>query len=83
MKSIEKRLKEVLLDYGIESSKFDMNADYYFDLNMDVLDLMGLARKIKREFMVNIPDSEILRMERISDTIYFLESKSSMMFSHN
>lgn len=62
-----------MLDYGIDQSKISENADYYFDLNLDVLDLMGLARKIKDEFMVNIPDNEILKMERISDTLYFLK----------
>lgn len=83
MENVEKRLRKVLLDYGIDQSKISENADYYFDLNLDVLDLMGLARKIKDEFMVNIPDNEILKMERISDTLYFLKKRSHVMFSHN
>ena len=83
MKSIEKRLRKVLIDYGIDRNKISKNSDYYFDLNLDILDLMGLARKIKNEFLISIPDNEILRMERISDTIYLLEKKSNMMFSHN
>jgi len=77
MKSVEKRLKKVLIDYGIDQNKISMDIDYYFDLNLDMLDLMGLANKIKNEFLVSIPDNEILRMERISDTIYFLEKKSN------
>ena len=77
MKSVEKRLKKVLIDYGIDQNKISMDSDYYFDLNLDMLDLMGLANKIKNEFLVSIPDNEILRMERISDTIYFLEKKSN------
>ena len=83
MKNVERRLKKVLIDYGIDRNKISKNSDYYFDLNLDILDLMGLARKIKNEFLISIPDNEILRMERISDTIYFLEKKSNMMFSHN
>lgn len=83
MENIEKRLTKVLVDYGIDQSKISENADYYFDLNLDVLDLMGLARKIKEEFIVNIPDNEILKMERISDTLYFLKKRSNVMFSHN
>ena len=83
MKSIESRLQKILNEFGIENSQYRKTADYYFDLNMDVLDLMSLSRKIKREFMVDIPDSEILRMERVSDTIYFLEKKSNIMFSYN
>lgn len=77
MKNIEKRLRKVLIDYGIDRNKISKDTDYYFDLNLDMLDLMGLAKKIKGEFLVNIPENEILRMERISDTIYFLENRNS------
>lgn len=73
MKNTEKRLIQVLIDYGIEKNRITKDSDYYFDLNLDILDLMGLARKINNEFRISIPDNEILRMERISDTIYFLE----------
>lgn len=83
MDNIEKRLKSILIDYGVDQSKISKDSDYYFDLNLDMLDLMGLANKIKNEFLISIPDSEILRMERISDTIYFLEKKSKPMFLHN
>jgi len=83
MKNIENRLKKVLIEYGIDRSKISNDTDYYFDLNMDIIDLMGLARKIRSEFLVQIPDNEILRMERISDTVYFLEKKSSISYSVN
>ncbi|NOQ25927.1 MAG: hypothetical protein GQ564_11245 [Bacteroidales bacterium] len=83
MENIEKRLKGILIDYGIDRSKISKDSDYYFDLNLDILDLMGLAKKIKKEFLISIPENEILRMERISDTIYFLEKKSRPMFLHN
>lgn len=76
MNNIEQRLKRVLVDYGIDQRKISKESDYYFDLNLNMLDLMGLAKKIKREFLVTIPDNELLRMERIADTIYFLERKS-------
>ena len=78
MKSIEQRLKNILVDYGIDRRKISKETDYYFDLNLDMFDLMGLAKKIKSEFLVSIPDNEILRMERISDTIYFLEQRSAV-----
>jgi len=83
MENLEKRLRKVLIDYGIEQSKISKNSDYYFDLNLDILDLMGLAKSIKNEFLISIPDNEILRMERVSDTLFFLEKKANMMFSHN
>ncbi|MFC2104058.1 hypothetical protein ACFLS4_01740 [Bacteroidota bacterium] len=83
MENIEKRLRKVLIDYGIDRNKISKESDYYFDLNLDMLDLMGLAKKIKNEFMISVPDNEILRMERISDTVFFLEKKSNLMFSHN
>jgi len=83
MENIEKRLRKVLIDYGIENSRISKNSDYYFDLNLDILDLMGLAKNIKKEFLISIPDNEILRMERISDTIFFLEKRSQLMFSSN
>ena len=73
----------VLIDFGVDKSRISTEADYYFDLNLDMLDLMGLAKKIKQEFMIGIPDNEVLRMERISDTIYFLEKKSDLMFLSN
>lgn len=83
MKNIEKRLRKVLIEYGIDRNKISKDTDYYFDLNLDILDLMGLAKRIKREFMINIPDNEILRMERVSDTLYFLDKKTSMLNAHN
>lgn len=83
MKSIDERLQSILVEYGIDQSKISANADYYFDLNMDILDLMSLSRKIKKEFMIDIPDSEILRMERVSDTLYYLKSKAQFMFSYS
>jgi len=83
MENVEKRLRKVLIDYGIDQSKISENSDYYFDLNLDMLDLMSLAQNIKKEFLLSIPDSEILRMERISDTLYFLRKRSHVMFSHN
>lgn len=70
------------MDYGIDQNKISKDSDYYFDLNLDMLDLMGLAKKIKNEFLVSIPDNEILRMERISDTIFFLEKKSNSTIYH-
>lgn len=78
MKNIEQRLKRILIDHGIDQRKISKETDYYFDLNLNMLDLMSLAKKIKQEFMVSIPDNELLRMERISDTIYFLERKATM-----
>ncbi len=83
MKNIEKRLRKVLIEYGIDRNKISKDTDYYFDLNLDILDLMGLAKRIKREFMINIPDNEILRMERVSDTLYFLDKKTNMLNAHN
>lgn len=83
MKNIEKRLRKVLIEYGIDRNKISKDTDYYFDLNLDILDLMGLAKRIKREFMINIPDNEILRMERVSDTLYFLDKKTSLLNAHN
>ena len=83
MKNIEKRLRKVLIEYGIDRNKISKDSDYYFDLNLDILDLMGLAKRIKREFMINIPDNEILRMERVSDTLYFLDKKTSLLNVHN
>lgn len=76
MNNIEERLKKVLMEYGIEQEKVSKDSDYYFDLNLDMLDLLRIAGKIRKEFRVSIPDNEIFRMERISDTIYFIEQKS-------
>ena len=80
MENIEGRLRKVLIEYGIDQAKLNENSDYYFDLN---LDLIGLVRNIKKEFRINIPDSEIFRMESVSNTICFLEKKSNMMLHHN
>jgi len=77
MKTIEERLKKILISYGIDKNKLSKDSDYYFDLNLNILDLMGLAKYIKNEFKVNIPENEILKMERISDTIYFLENNAA------
>lgn len=51
----------MLVDYGVDRSRIYTETDYYSDLDLDMLDLIG------------IPEGEILRMERISDLIYFLE----------
>jgi len=75
MKNTEERLRKVLIEYGIDQKSVSMDSDYYFDLNLDMLDLIRLAGKIRKEFRVSIPDNEIFRMERISDTIYFLKQQ--------
>jgi hypothetical protein len=36
-----------------------------------------------RKVLVNIPDKKILRMERISDTLYFLKKRWNMTVLHN
>jgi acyl carrier protein len=78
MENMEQRLKRILIEHGIDQRKISKQADYYFDLNLNMLDLMSIAKKIKQEFLVSIPDNELLRMERISDTIFFLERKITM-----
>jgi len=75
MKNTEERLRKVLIEYGIDQKSVSMDSDYYFDLNLDMLDLIRLAGKIRKEFRASIPDNEIFRMERISDTIYFLKQQ--------
>lgn len=77
MESLENRFMKVLIEYGIEQSKITDDTDYYFDLNLDILDLMSIARIIKREFSINSPNNEILRMECVSDTWCFLKQRSS------
>jgi len=83
MENINYRFKKVLVDFGIEQSKLTDSADYYFDLNLDMLDLMVLAKKLKDEFLVDIPDNEVLRMERISDTLYFIKQKYKPVYLFN
>jgi len=73
MNSIEVRLQKILTEYGIDQNKITTDADYYFDLNLDMLDLMNLSKKIHKEFLIYIPEKEIFNMEKISDTIYLLE----------
>lgn len=75
MNNTEERLKKVLMEFGINQESVSKDSDYYFDLNLDMLDLICIAGKIRKEFRVNIPDNEIFKMERISDTIYFIEQK--------
>ncbi|MEE4198425.1 MAG: phosphopantetheine-binding protein [Bacteroidales bacterium] len=82
MEHLENRLRKVFIDFGIDPSKIDEDADFYYDLNLDILDLMGLARKIKNEFLIVIPDHEIMKMERISDTINYIKRKLKR-FSRN
>ncbi|MGC9374074.1 MAG: hypothetical protein ACP5DQ_03410 [Bacteroidales bacterium] len=83
MENMEKRLQKVLIDYGADESKISKDADYYLDLNLDILDLMDLAPKINNEFMIVIKNDEIMKMERISDTIHFLTKKSMFLFSQS
>ena len=83
MENINYRFKKVLVDFGIKQSKLTDSADYYFDLNLDMLDLMVLAKKLKDEFLVDIPDNEVLRMERISDTLYFIKQKYKPVYLFN
>ncbi|MCK5028031.1 MAG: acyl carrier protein [Bacteroidales bacterium] len=81
MKNTEERLRKVLIEFGIDQESVSKDSDYYFDLNLDMLDLLRVASKIRKEFRVSIPDNEIFRMERISDTIYFIEQKPEFVSS--
>jgi len=79
MRNTEERLRKLLMEDGINQENMSKDSDYYFDLNLDMLDLLRFASKIRKEFRVSIPDNEIFRMERISDTIYFIEQKSKLV----
>jgi len=80
MKTIEQKLEKLLIDFGIDRKKVSGDTDYYHDLNLNMLDLYCLINKINHEFRVYFSEEEILRMERISDTVHFLRRKSGALY---
>jgi len=59
MSTIENRLRNVLEDFCIKPSTIDKKVDYYYDLNLNRLELMILTVKIINKFI--IPDPEVIK----------------------
>jgi len=73
-KQIEQKVKEILADQlDIDLKKIKLDSDLVDDLGMDSLGAVEVMYEIREKLGVDIPESELSRIEKVKDIIEYFE----------
>lgn len=61
-------------DHVVESSRFGAALIQEHALNLDSLDFIFVMNAVEKEFSVEIPESDLAAMEKVSDVLKWLEA---------
>ena len=76
MADIESRVRDIIVnELGVEPSKVTVEASFVEDLGADSLDTVELVMAFEEEFGIEIPDEDAEKMEKVGDSIRYLEEK--------
>ena len=76
MADIESRVRDIIVnELGVEPSKVTLEASFVEDLGADSLDTVELVMAFEEEFGIEIPDEDAEKMEKVGDSIKYLEEK--------
>jgi len=76
MADIESRVRDIIVnELGVEPSKVTIEASFVEDLGADSLDTVELVMAFEEEFGIEIPDEDAEKMEKVGDSIKYLEEK--------
>ena len=76
MADIESRVRDIIVnELGVEPSKVTLEASFVEDLGADSLDTVELVMAFEEEFGIEIPDEDAEKMEKVGDSIRYLEEK--------
>jgi len=71
---IEQKVKEILADrLDIDINKIELDSDLVDDLGMDSLGAVEVMYEIREKFGVDIPESELSRIEKVKDIIEYFK----------
>lgn len=69
---ITQTVRDIVTDHLGLDEKYDLSAKFGEDLGADSLDLIELTTAIEIEFDVNIPDSEVQRLDTPAKVVQYL-----------
>jgi acyl carrier protein len=72
---IEARVMDALVEFGEERENLSPQARFE-DLDIDSLDLVELAQIVEDEYGVEIADSDLDKIETVSDVVELITSRS-------
>ena len=73
---VERLMKIVAEQLGVEESKITPAARFTDDLNADSLDLVEMIMSLEEEFGVEIPDEDAEKIVSVQDAIDYIDSHS-------
>jgi acyl carrier protein len=71
---IEARVIDALVEFGEERENLTPNARFE-DLDVDSLDLVELAQIVEDEYGVEVADSDLDKIETVSDVVDLINSR--------
>jgi acyl carrier protein len=69
------RLKQLLVDYGVDEEEITLDASFLDDLNLEPLDLGDLFLTIEDEFEFEIPDKAARRLLTVRAVVDYVEDQ--------
>jgi acyl carrier protein len=73
---IEQRVTDALVEFGEERENITPSAKFE-DLEVDSLDLVELAQIVEDEYGVEIKDSDLDKIQTVSDVVELIAERSS------
>lgn len=68
-------IREHLGSRGIERDKITPEAQLLNDLDLDSLDTVELTLGLEQRFEIEIPDSDLEKIDKVDDAVDLIESK--------
>ena len=73
--SIYKRLKPLIVDYGVDDEDISLEASFIDDLNLDPIDLGDLFLTVEEEFEIEVPDEDARRLLTVRELVEYIEDQ--------
>lgn len=74
-RSIYRRLKPLIVDYGIDENDISLDASFIDDLNLDPIDLGDLFLTVEEEFEIEIPDVDARTLLTVRELVDYVEDQ--------
>jgi len=72
---IYRRLKRLLVDYGVDEKDLSLDVALIDDLNLDPIDLGDLVLTVEEEFDVEIPDEDARGLLTVRALVEYIEDQ--------
>ena len=73
--SIYKRLKHLIVDYGVDEDDISLDTSFIDDLNLDPIDLGDLFLTVEEEFEIEVPDEDARRLLTVRELVEYIEDQ--------